>query len=100
MFHKQIVVVNEVMTKSRLHYKITLSNFTIHLTLTLLQWDIRTYHLLHTIPALDHCQLYFTHDAGVIYGKCSYVYRLNHIMTVFLVYCDCIVKKSKLNAPL
>jgi len=31
-------------------------------------WDLRTFHLLHTVPALDQCQLRFNHAGDVIYG--------------------------------
>lgn len=31
-------------------------------------WDLRTFHLLHTVPALDQCQITFTHMGDVIYG--------------------------------
>lgn len=31
-------------------------------------WDIRTYHLLHTVPALDQCEIRFNHAGNVIYG--------------------------------
>ncbi|XP_061430043.1 LOW QUALITY PROTEIN: DDB1- and CUL4-associated factor 1 [Lethenteron reissneri] len=31
-------------------------------------WDLRTFHLLHTVPALDHCSLVFNHAGTVIYG--------------------------------
>ncbi len=32
------------------------------------QWDMRSYHLLHTVPGLDKCQLRFNHSGDVIYG--------------------------------
>lgn len=31
-------------------------------------WDLRTFHLLHTVPALDQCQIRFSHVGDVIYG--------------------------------
>uniref|UniRef100_A0A8C4R3X2 DDB1- and CUL4-associated factor 1 n=1 Tax=Eptatretus burgeri TaxID=7764 RepID=A0A8C4R3X2_EPTBU len=31
-------------------------------------WDIRTFHLLHTVPALDQCRLVFNHSGSTIYG--------------------------------
>lgn len=31
-------------------------------------WDLRTFHLLHTVPALDQCEIRFNHNADVIYG--------------------------------
>ncbi|XP_077995487.1 DDB1- and CUL4-associated factor 1-like [Glandiceps talaboti] len=31
-------------------------------------WDIRTFHLLHTVPALDQCQLAFNHAGDIMYG--------------------------------
>ncbi|KAK3101991.1 hypothetical protein FSP39_007955 [Pinctada imbricata] len=31
-------------------------------------WDIRTYHLLHTIPALDQCLLHFNNNKDVMYA--------------------------------
>ena len=33
-----------------------------------LQWDIRTFNLLHTVPALDQCQLRFNKTGQIIYG--------------------------------
>ena len=32
------------------------------------QWDIRTFNLLHTVPALDQCQLRFNKTGQIIYG--------------------------------
>ncbi|KAG9330130.1 hypothetical protein JZ751_027242 [Albula glossodonta] len=32
------------------------------------QWDLRTYHLLHTVPALDQCRIVFNNNGTVIYG--------------------------------
>uniref|UniRef100_A0AAY5L238 DDB1- and CUL4-associated factor 1 n=1 Tax=Esox lucius TaxID=8010 RepID=A0AAY5L238_ESOLU len=32
------------------------------------QWDLRSFHLLHTVPALDQCRLVFNHNATVMYG--------------------------------
>lgn len=31
-------------------------------------WDIRTFRLLHTVPALDQCQIMFNHNGDVIYA--------------------------------
>lgn len=31
-------------------------------------WDLRTFHLLHTVPALDQCQITFTKMGDVMYG--------------------------------
>ena len=31
-------------------------------------WDVRTYHLLDTCPALDQCRIIFSSDNDVIYG--------------------------------
>lgn len=31
-------------------------------------WDLRTFHLLRTVPALDQCRLVFNNNATVIYG--------------------------------
>ncbi|XP_034143285.1 DDB1- and CUL4-associated factor 1 isoform X2 [Esox lucius] len=31
-------------------------------------WDLRSFHLLHTVPALDQCRLVFNHNATVMYG--------------------------------
>ena len=37
------------------------------------QWDLRTFHLLHTVPALDQCQIRFNHNGDIIYGGRSSV---------------------------
>ncbi|MGH0181756.1 UNVERIFIED_CONTAM: hypothetical protein FKN15_007446 [Acipenser sinensis] len=31
-------------------------------------WDLRTFHLLHTVPALDQCRIVFNNNRTVIYG--------------------------------
>ncbi|XP_059924619.1 DDB1- and CUL4-associated factor 1-like [Gadus macrocephalus] len=31
-------------------------------------WDLRTFHLLHTVPALDQCRLVFNSNATIMYG--------------------------------
>ncbi|XP_060078486.1 DDB1- and CUL4-associated factor 1-like [Ylistrum balloti] len=31
-------------------------------------WDIRTYHLLHTVPSLDQCQIHFNHNGNIMYA--------------------------------
>lgn len=31
-------------------------------------WDLRTFHLLRTVPALDQCRLVFNSSASIIYG--------------------------------
>ncbi|XP_055016136.1 DDB1- and CUL4-associated factor 1-like isoform X2 [Boleophthalmus pectinirostris] len=31
-------------------------------------WDLRTFHLLHTVPALDQCRLVFNSNGTIIYG--------------------------------
>ncbi|CAN9512112.1 unnamed protein product [Ophioblennius macclurei] len=31
-------------------------------------WDVRTFHLLHTVPALDQCRLVFNSSGSIIYG--------------------------------
>ncbi|XP_050398769.1 DDB1- and CUL4-associated factor 1 [Patella vulgata] len=31
-------------------------------------WDVRTFHLLHTVPALDQCQIQFNYSGDVIYA--------------------------------
>ena len=31
-------------------------------------WDIRTFHLLKTVPELDQCQVKFTNNADIIYA--------------------------------
>ena len=44
-------------------------------TLTATQWDQRTYKLLHTVPALDQCQIKFNHKGDTIFGRiCDIAY--------------------------
>merc|ERR1711874_350769 len=31
-------------------------------------WDIRTFHLLRTVPQLDQCQVVFNNSGGIIFG--------------------------------
>jgi DDB1- and CUL4-associated factor 1 len=31
-------------------------------------WDLRTFHLLRTLPALDKCDLHFNKTADVLYS--------------------------------
>lgn len=31
-------------------------------------WDIRKYHLLHTVPQLDQCKVVFSCNGDIIYG--------------------------------
>ncbi|XP_069101399.1 DDB1- and CUL4-associated factor 1-like isoform X2 [Argopecten irradians] len=31
-------------------------------------WDIRTYHLLHTVPSLDQCQIHFNRNGNILYA--------------------------------
>uniref|UniRef100_A0A3P8WZD7 DDB1- and CUL4-associated factor 1 n=1 Tax=Cynoglossus semilaevis TaxID=244447 RepID=A0A3P8WZD7_CYNSE len=31
-------------------------------------WDLRTFHLLHTVPALDQCRIVFNNNGTIIYG--------------------------------
>uniref|UniRef100_A0A8C1V0G8 DDB1- and CUL4-associated factor 1 n=1 Tax=Cyprinus carpio TaxID=7962 RepID=A0A8C1V0G8_CYPCA len=31
-------------------------------------WDLRTFHLIHTVPALDQCRIVFNNNGTVIYG--------------------------------
>ena len=34
-----------------------------------IQWDLRTFHLLRTVPSLDQCQIHFNRAGNVIYGS-------------------------------
>ena len=31
-------------------------------------WDLRTFHLLKTVPGLDQCQVRFTNSGEILYG--------------------------------
>ena len=44
-------------------------------------WDLRTFKLLHTVPALNQCQIRFSHDASVLYGGKSSKYYTGMYMS-------------------
>lgn len=59
------------------------------LSLTAAQWDLRTFHLLHTVPALDQCRLVFNSNATIMYGG-----RWLHIGRVHIFLCPTVNSSS------
>jgi len=46
-------------------------------------WDMRTYRLLRTVPALDQCKIKFNSTGDVIYGGMYSTFSLNIIFNTF-----------------
>lgn len=50
-------------------------------------WDLRTFKLLHTVPALNQCQIRFTHDSSVLYGgECVIIPPQTRVSRRFLIF--------------
>lgn len=45
---------------------------TLRALFVILQWDVRTFHLLHTVAALDHCELKFNRSGSIMYAWTAY----------------------------